>query len=434
MDEVPLPTSGTEPGENLICDPVVQDQVLRAVTVGLRAATQLDLATVDDLVDALTELPPHVIVTEAHRLLGAIGKGFSAQAGMTGGVGEAATAAHQVKEAALALSEPFTTDDFVGTARGFQWLFSVVSEILSGSAAIEMGAYDRGLMLIDGASGRFPAPESGYAELAALLQPTILFAASQSVLPSKGLSAALPLVDRAARLSENAARSYFLDNADQHAYLMGQAAYYRSVSNWWKFRDALKRFAFHEIPDPDDIAEYTCHAVEMLSELPHLTHARLTREAAEVVRTLLESVAGLAAVLRNALETSLGGKDTAALRRLRDACRAAHRDAPSPYFAASCESMALELSNVMQMHRPKITDFGVYSGLISCAVFVGLFAVILAANQVSGSALPIKWLMGVAVPLSLVAGFGYGAPKFRSLFGFGGVQEFPDKLKRDDMI
>jgi hypothetical protein len=97
-------------------------------------------------------------------------------------------------------------------------------------------------------------------------------------------------------------------------------------------------------------------------------------------------------------------------------------------LSGSCRKMGHWLDNLERQSRPSKRDFGIWSGLVACITFVVVFALILTANKLfslgAGAALTLQTSVG----LGLVAGFGLGAVKFRSLFGGTNSKESTNHL------
>ena len=85
----------------------------------------------------------------------------------------------------------------------------------------------------------------------------------------------------------------------------------------------------------------------------------------------------------------------------------------------SCQKMGQWLDNLERQSQPSKRDFGIWSGLVACVAFAVIFALILAANKVFKLGASAALAIQTSVGLGLVAGFGLGAVKFRSLFGGG---------------
>jgi hypothetical protein len=91
-------------------------------------------------------------------------------------------------------------------------------------------------------------------------------------------------------------------------------------------------------------------------------------------------------------------------------------------LSRSCGMMDTWLDNLEHQSRPSKRDFGIYSGLVACVVFAVVLALILAANKLFSLGASGALVLQTSVGLGLVAGFGLGAVKFRSLF-WGGTQD-----------
>ena len=80
-----------------------------------------------------------------------------------------------------------------------------------------------------------------------------------------------------------------------------------------------------------------------------------------------------------------------------------------------CDTLLARVNNLERLARAKKTDFGIYSGLISSALFVPLVLAASWTNKTFDIGLDGKMLILTVVALSLIGGFGFGALRFKSV-------------------
>src|SRR5205807_2584932 len=73
-----------------------------------------------------------------------------------------------------------------------------------------------------------------------------------------------------------------------------------------------------------------------------------------------------------------------------------------------------QLDNLERLARPTKRDFGVFSGLIACAMFAPLLATVAIVNSVFSLDIGGTLIIETCVVLALVAGFGLTAIRFRT--------------------
>ena len=76
-----------------------------------------------------------------------------------------------------------------------------------------------------------------------------------------------------------------------------------------------------------------------------------------------------------------------------------------------------------RLARPSRKDFGVFSGLISCGLFVPIFLIVFWARNRFNLTVGAETLLWPCLGLALIGGFGFGAIKFKSFFSIPSSQK-----------
>jgi hypothetical protein len=85
-----------------------------------------------------------------------------------------------------------------------------------------------------------------------------------------------------------------------------------------------------------------------------------------------------------------------------------------PYLR-SCDLLDDQLDNLERLAKPKRSDFGKFGGIIACVTFAPLLALFAIVNKLFSLGVDGALVVWTCTVLALIAGFGYGALKFRPL-------------------
>ena len=97
---------------------------------------------------------------------------------------------------------------------------------------------------------------------------------------------------------------------------------------------------------------------------------------------------------------------------MRDRVSEARKDIPKatladPYLLnQACNEMESRLENLQRLTRPGKKDFGIYGGLVSCAVFCLLLVVAAIVNRAYKLGANATVVFGACTPLAVLAGYG----------------------------
>ena len=80
-----------------------------------------------------------------------------------------------------------------------------------------------------------------------------------------------------------------------------------------------------------------------------------------------------------------------------------------------CDELSGQIDNLEKVASPGKKDFGAFSGLVACALFLPLFLGVSSANWLLDSPLSEQALLGPSFVLALIGGFGSGALKYTSI-------------------
>jgi len=84
-------------------------------------------------------------------------------------------------------------------------------------------------------------------------------------------------------------------------------------------------------------------------------------------------------------------------------------------YVRMCDQLYNSVNNLERISKPNKKDFGIFSGLVSCALFLPLFLIISWANWFFKIGLEARTIITSSIVLALIGAFGFGALKFKSL-------------------
>lgn len=379
-------------------------RIYLAVAGGLQAAARFDLNAMGGFVAQLEDGPESGPAAEGRRILIAARDAFSAIAGLLSGSNEAMdAAADRLAMSAEALHQPYKDDTLERLASDLRPTATIWVKMVGGMAMVARGDLAGGMQVLDDVRRD---PKGG--RMVAELEPNLLFVTAAAARGTGGIDAARPLIQRAAASSENLATLYYQDNIPRREYALGQAAYYRAVLNWWEVVTALPRLALDEIADGETAVRQADLAIAHLEKSGDEFGNAPVLQASKVLRGLLAAGSGLAQVLRDVLASNFRVKDIEGLSQSRSMVRDVRDTAPGN-LRSDCQTLEETISNVIRLHKPQRKDFGIVSGIVSCVLFVGLFAVIALIDLAFDLDVDPLVMLAYAAPLALIGGFGFGA-------------------------
>jgi hypothetical protein len=141
----------------------------------------------------------------------------------------------------------------------------------------------------------------------------------------------------------------------------------------------------------------------------------------------------LAAFVKSIFASNVKSKDTAQLQDVRARLEKTRELATGPYatWRPQFDDLLARITHVTALYRPKPRDFGLFAGVIACVSFIVLLAAIGLANRLFSLKLEGSSLVVYSAVLALIAGFGYGAVRFKGLL-FGAKGDTPASKQNAD--
>jgi|GEM_PF-2711261 len=253
------------------------------------------------------------------------------------------------------------------------------------------------------------------------MEPDALFAAGANAVMEGDYDTAGTLIEKSAAASEKVANTYHPKDSPQYNSFMGMSSFHRAYFQFFSALHDFNCFRYDKIASSPDLAAHAHEAKRLLDiGVPGNAIVRAQSSLAEAFAEMLTAVQGTAKIMQSLLKSSFK-QDTAGLQKLRARAERARelisRGGPQAVpMLRLCSDIVEKTDNIERLAKPGKKDFGAYSGLISCALFLPLFLLISWANSRFDTGLEGNRLILSSIGLALVGGFGVAALKFKGLF------------------
>jgi len=258
------------------------------------------------------------------------------------------------------------------------------------------------------------------------MKPEAEFIGGVQALQLGDLSTAKVLISQAAEGSERLANKYYDQGSSPHSTFCGVGKAYSALLKFHVIQQDLINLELDSISCEHDVSLIAREAETLLSQgdLKNVT-VRATYQLSRALAEILEVLQMLHSILYRCLNSTFkpDSKDFSELRyktRLAIEYLSGAGQSAAP-FIRSCDQLLIRIKNLQRLSKPSKKDFGIFSGLISCALFIPLFIIASYINYVFGMGVDTKILFLTMIGLSLIGGFGFGAIRFKG-FIFSGAK------------
>jgi tetratricopeptide (TPR) repeat protein len=253
------------------------------------------------------------------------------------------------------------------------------------------------------------------------MEPEALVTSGVQALMTLDLVNGKILLDKAAMASEKVAQKYYANDVQMANTFNGLAQYYRAIYVMVESLTQFNQFAFDRFQEKTNLTATAKSACDLLRKAD-LGNQNLKNvlTMAQGVEEMLESIQELAALMQKVFGAAFK-TDLKALQNIRLNYEKArdHFSQAGPAAVALvryCDQLSTQVNNLERLARPKKKDFGIFSGVISCVLFLPIFLLASWAKDRFGIELSGDSLLWTCVGLALIGGFGFGALKFKSFF------------------
>jgi hypothetical protein len=227
-------------------------------------------------------------------------------------------------------------------------------------------------------------------------------------------SDALAYLRTAAAKSKDIADNYYQDEDELLNLWLGRASLYEAWALYYESFICLSTYAFDRLP-----AELSKPAKEAIAYFTKSEPPGHEMALSTFFRELLEMAEELGLMMSKVFSATFK-PNVGSFKGLHahvDAARtvtAGEGDDLLPYLR-SCDLLDDQLDNLERLAKPKRSDFGKFGGIIACVTFAPLLALFAIVNKLFSLGVDGALVVWTCTVLALIAGFGYGALKFRPL-------------------
>lgn len=229
------------------------------------------------------------------------------------------------------------------------------------------------------------------------------------------------LLDKAAQASEKLAQKYYANDRKMTDTFNGLAQFYRAYYVLIQAWNDLTQFAFDKFSTDSDLSELAKSAGALLNNGDQNNqNVKNTLLLSRGIEAMLNAVQQLGELMQKVFGATFK-VDLKVLNGIRKNVVTAQS-----YFSQAgpdavtmvryCDYLSRQVNNLERLARPNKKDFGVFSGVISCALFLPIFLLVSWGKSHFGVELQGANLLWTCVGLALIGGFGFGALKFKSFF------------------
>lgn len=252
------------------------------------------------------------------------------------------------------------------------------------------------------------------------IKPEMLFVSSIPAIQQLDFATARTLVEDASSSANYVAATYYEDEQPQKLFFQGCAHFYRSFYQLFRSYNDLQQFEYDRLAQDVELVEEAKTARNLLVTAKEISEpARILADLSEALVPLEEVIYSMSHVMKKVFEATFTPKlvELYELRRkLQVAGECAAKAGPQAIVLVRfCEQLTNQIKNLERLARPTKKDFGIYSGLVTAGIFAVLLLTTSWANSAFQLGLGPEKLITANMTLALIAGFGFGAVKFKGL-------------------
>ncbi len=252
------------------------------------------------------------------------------------------------------------------------------------------------------------------------MEPENFYVAAVNAMAFLDFEKAGPLIEKASQAAERFAQN-FQPGTLLYCQYRGMGHYYKAHYRWAKAYNDFNQFKYDELIATPDLTSDAIQAQLFLGKSDMKNEVlRDARSLSVAMVNLLGALAEFAPLMKQVFLSTFK-PDLPSLGTIKKKVDAAIEAASSAGPQATplvrlCNQLSNQVRNLEKTAKPNKKDFGAFSGLVSCALFLPLFLLVSWGNSAFGVGMGASTLAGSCIALALIGGFGYGALRFRSWF------------------
>lgn len=257
------------------------------------------------------------------------------------------------------------------------------------------------------------------------MEPDTFFAAAVRALLDLDYDSFGILAHNAAQSSERYATAHCCDGSTDAYYFKALAEYYLAYHAFQMDLRLFRRLELDSLSSEDNLVVHAKAALGLIekTDMSSATHRQL-REVCLAMDAMQRAIARASERLKAALGQSLRTSrlDLSSAKQLVRESQGHFTQAGTEWVSMVriCDDLQRQLENAERLVLPRKRDFGAFSGVVSCGLFLALVAAVSLLDRFTHVHISLG-VVPLILGLSLVGGFGYGAIRFKWLiFGARG--------------
>src|ERR1019366_1132003 len=264
-------------------------------------------------------------------------------------------------------------------------------------------------------------------QLVDLLEPETYFLLGVNAAMEVDYAQATVAINRASQTVEKFADKYFSPESAGCKYYKGLGRFYQAYYTLLStYNNCNNQFQFGRIAARgSDLTSDAKQAKQLLSDSKiDNAVAKGLIALADAIIPMLEVIGALSATMLTIFDSTfkpnLKAQDDLR-KKIQDAVDAAARTGDQgATLVRFCEQIRNQIDNLEALAKPKKKDFGIFSGLVSCALFLPIFLCISWSKSAFQLDLGGTQVLMYSLFLALVGGFGFGGIKLWRAFSPAG--------------
>lgn len=250
------------------------------------------------------------------------------------------------------------------------------------------------------------------------MKPESEFVGGIQALQVGDFDTAKTLMSKASMGSEMLAKKYYEEGTPMYCTYLGLGRLYTAFLTYFVAQNDLNNLEFDHIASSTDISASAKEAEQLLAKADlQNSSVLISYHLSKALIEILDVTRALSSDLHRCLKSTFKTNDsgfTKLRKKTRLAIEYASSAGPNAVpLVRTCEQLLIRIKNFERLSIPNKADFGIYSGLIACALFIPLFAISSYINKVAELGLEASVVLSTMLGLSLIGGFGFGALKFK---------------------
>jgi len=268
------------------------------------------------------------------------------------------------------------------------------------------------------------------------IEPDALYLAGVKALMELDFGNGKILIEQASQSAERVALEYYEEGTPLYNTFQGLARFHRAYYTYNRAYNDFNLYDFDSIIAKKGLAEDAIQARELLSRGDLQNELiRNTVNTSNALVDLLMAIHELAQLMNNIFQSTLKLETSALIsvkQRIATASdSAAKSGSQAVIFVRACNLLSDRVKNIERLAKPTKKDFGTLSGLVASATFLPLFLIVSWSNTTFSTGLNATTLITSCIILALIAGFGFGALRFKSLvFPTHNGKDYPKSHKQ----